>query len=51
MVDMSKPYIYVRKVEKVADEDDKVKVTFVLNGCSEIDRVSVTEDGVERVLA
>ena len=50
MIDMSKPYIYVKSIDKTKNKDE-LRIRFTINGCSEIDEVSWTRNGSKKIIS
>jgi spore germination protein GerM len=51
MIDMSKPYIMVEKIEKVRIEgSERLQVEFTLNGCVNVTQVSFSINGQTQIL-
>jgi len=50
MIDMSKPYFVIERVEKAGDGTDSVEVSFRVNGCVNLDSASVVINGDTQTL-
>ena len=50
MIDMSKPYIYIKSIDKTKNKDE-LRIRFTVNGCSQIDEVSWTRNGSKKILS